>query len=81
LKGKEEKQPTKKIATVFGGSIFRFIFVKDSFEKEDVPQKEFLEDSSLLIIKNSLQIQFVKIIWLKCLVLHFCSKLNFLSKR
>jgi hypothetical protein len=72
LKGREEKQPTKKITNVFGGSISKFVFVKDSFEKEDVPQKSFLEDAGLLIITNNLQIQFVKIVWLKCLVLHFC---------
>ncbi len=56
LEGREEKQPTKKIMIMFGGSISKFFFVKDSFKKEDVPQKEFLEDLGLLIIKNNLLI-------------------------
>jgi hypothetical protein len=55
--------------------------VKDSFEKKDVPYKEFLEDLSLLIIKNNLPIQFVESIWLKYLVQHLCPKLNFFSER
>jgi hypothetical protein len=38
--------------------------VKDFFKKEDVPQKEFLEDLGLLIAKSDLLIQFVESIWL-----------------
>jgi hypothetical protein len=47
------------------GQSLSFFLVKDSFKKEDVSQKEFLEDLSLLIITNYLQIQFVKNIWLR----------------
>ncbi len=39
--------------------------MKDSFRKEDVSQKKFLEDLGLLIIKNNLLIRFVKHIQLK----------------
>ncbi len=45
-----------------------------------MPEKEFLEDLGLLIIKNDLLIQFVESIWLKHLVLDLCPKLNFPSK-
>jgi hypothetical protein len=65
---------------VFSASILFLKIVKNSFKKENVPQKEFLEDLDLLIVKNNLPIQFVKNMWLKRLILHFCPKLNFLSK-
>jgi hypothetical protein len=55
--------------------------MKDSFKKEDVPQKEFLEDLGLFIVNNNLPIQFVESVWLKCLTMHLCPKLNFPSKR
>jgi hypothetical protein len=37
-------------------SIFKLFFVKNSLKKKDVSQKEFLEDPSLLIVKNNLPI-------------------------
>ncbi len=37
LKGREERQLTKKKTIVFGGSISKFFLVKNSFEKRDVP--------------------------------------------
>jgi hypothetical protein len=33
-----------------------FFYVKDTFKKEDVSQKEFLKDLGLLIVKNNLPI-------------------------
>jgi hypothetical protein len=66
---------------VFGGSIFIFYFVKSSFKKEEVPQKEFLKDLGLLIVKKNLPMQFVESMWVKCLILCLCPKLNFSSKR
>jgi hypothetical protein len=56
LKGREERQPTKKKMIVSSGSILKKNSIKDSFKKEDVPQKEFLEDLGLLIVKNNLPI-------------------------
>jgi hypothetical protein len=58
-----------------------FFLLKIPSKRVDVPQKEFLEDFGLLIIKNNLPIQFVESMWLKNLILHLCPKLNFLSKR
>ncbi len=55
--------------------------MEDSFQKEDVPHKEFLEDFGLLIIKNNLPIQFVESIWLKWLALCSCPKLKFSFKK
>jgi hypothetical protein len=55
---------TKKIQNIFERSISKKLVVKDFFKKEDVPQKEFLEDLGLLIAKNDLLIQFVESIWL-----------------
>jgi hypothetical protein len=49
----------KKRINMFG-RIFFFNSMKDSFIKEDVSQKKFLEDFGLLIIKNNLLIQVVK---------------------
>jgi hypothetical protein len=80
LKGREERQPTKKRMIVLKGTISKKHFVKDSFFKNDVPQKEFLEDLGLFH-KNYLPIQFVECIWFKHLVFHFCPKLNFPSRR
>jgi hypothetical protein len=54
LTGKEERQPTKKRANLFGNSIFNFFASKDLFKKVDVQQKEFLEDVGLLIMENNL---------------------------
>jgi hypothetical protein len=39
LKRREERQLTKKKVTVSNESIFKFFSIKDSFRKEDVPQK------------------------------------------
>jgi len=77
LKGREERQPTKKIMIEFG----RSIFIKDSFKKKDVPQKQFLKNFGLLIVKNNLPIQFVESMWLKRLILCICPKLNFPFRR
>jgi hypothetical protein len=37
LKGIGEIQLAKKKTIVYGGSIFKFFFIKDSFKREDVP--------------------------------------------
>jgi hypothetical protein len=56
LKSIEEKQPSKTRTKPSRGSISKFDFVKDTFKKEDVSQKEFLEHLGLLIVKNNLPI-------------------------
>jgi len=40
LKGREERQPAKKRTIVFSESISKFFLVKDTFKKNDVPQKK-----------------------------------------
>jgi hypothetical protein len=81
LTRKKEKQLAKKGANLFGNYTSNFFVAKDSFKKDDVQQKEFLEDLSLLIVKNNLPTQFVESVWLKHLVLHLCSKIIFPSRR
>ncbi len=51
-----------------------FFYVKDFFKKEDVSQKDPLEELGLLIVKNNLPIQFIENIQLKWLALHICPK-------
>jgi hypothetical protein len=54
---------------------FQFILLlyKILYIENDVQQKDFLQDLSLLIIKDHLPMQFVKTIWMKCLALHLCA--------
>jgi hypothetical protein len=49
---------------VTSNSIF-FFPTKEPFKKDDVQQKQFVEDLTLLIIKNHLPLQFVESSWLK----------------
>jgi len=46
----DEKQPSKKKPNVFPNSISSFFVVKKPFKKNDVQQKQFLEDLTLLIV-------------------------------
>jgi hypothetical protein len=41
---------------------------------------QFLEELQLLVVKNNLPMLFVGSMWLKCLVLHLCSRVSFPSK-
>jgi hypothetical protein len=41
----------------------------------------FSKNLGLLIIKENLPIQFVESMWLKCLILHLCPKLNYPYRR
>jgi hypothetical protein len=45
------REPTKKKENLSRNSIFNFFVTKDSFKKDVVEQKEFLEDLGLLIVK------------------------------
>jgi hypothetical protein len=42
---------------------------RSKYKKENVHHKAFVEILGLLVVKNHLLIQFVEIIWLKCLVM------------
>jgi hypothetical protein len=54
---------------LFGGQISNFFITKDPSKKDNVQQKDFLQDLGLLIVKNDLPMQFVENIWMKCLTL------------
>jgi hypothetical protein len=52
----------KKKPNVFSNFIFNFFIAKVFLKKKDVHQKQFLEDLTLLIVKNHLPLQFVKVV-------------------
>jgi len=58
MKEVNERKTIEKKPNVFGGFIFKKIVIKNSFKKDDVQHKEFLEDFGLLIVKFFLIIQF-----------------------
>jgi hypothetical protein len=75
-----EGQPTKKrahTAHISNSSISEFFVSKEPFKKDDVEQKMFVENFTLLIVKNHLPSQFVQSMWLKCLVLQLCPFVHF----
>ncbi len=55
--------------------------MKEPFRKDDVKQKDFLQDLGLLIMKNNLPLQFVESVWFKCLILHLSPKVVFPSRK
>jgi hypothetical protein len=57
---------------MFGVKFSISFATKDLSKKDDVQQKDFLQDLGLLIVKNDLPMQFVENIWMKCLALHLC---------
>jgi hypothetical protein len=72
MKASSEKPPTKKRPNISSSSIFYFFTSKEPFKNDDVKQQKFLENLALLIIKIHLHLQFVKSVWPKGLILHFC---------
>jgi hypothetical protein len=77
-----EKQPTKKRAHkahISNFSILEFFVSKEPFKKDDVEQKMFVENFTLLIVKNHLLLKFEKNMWLKRLVLQLCPCVHFPS--
>jgi hypothetical protein len=73
-----ERQPSKKRPNVSFNSISSFFVVKEPFKKDDMQQKQILEDLTLLIVKNHLLLQFVEGGWLKRFTMHCVPKLFFL---
>ncbi len=61
MKSGLERQLAKKQPNVSTNEIFKFFLLK-TFKKDDVQQKQFLEDLTFLIVKNHLFLQFVKIV-------------------
>jgi hypothetical protein len=53
----------------------------NNYKKDDVQQKHFLEDLSLLIVKNHLLMHLVQSQWLKKFNLHLCQKFVLPSRK
>jgi hypothetical protein len=51
-----------------------FFAAKYPYKKDDVQQKQFLEDLSFLIVKNHLLMHLVQSQWLKKFNFHLCQK-------
>jgi hypothetical protein len=75
----DERQPSKKRSNVSSNSISLFFATKEPFKKDDVQQKQSLEDLTLLIVKNHLPLQLVESSWLKRFSMHLCPKIIFPS--
>lgn len=69
VKQTKERHLAKKKRNIARRSIFKFFYCEGFLTKKNVPQKEFLPDLGLLIVKNNLTIQFLESIWLKQLTL------------
>ncbi len=54
-----ETQLAKKRVHISNSSISNFFALKDPFKKDDVEQKMFVENLTLLIVKNHLLLQFI----------------------
>ncbi len=77
ITGSVERQLVKKKPNVPTNAIFVFFVVKEPFKKDDVQQKDFLQDLGLLIVKNNLPLRFVESVWFKCLILHLSPRVMF----
>jgi len=68
----DEKQLSRKKPNVFLIPYLVFFVAKKLFKKNDVQQKQFLEDLTFLIVKNHFFLQFVESSWLKRFRMHLC---------
>jgi hypothetical protein len=60
VRGIVEKQLAKKRLNVLVNAISFIFLAKDLFKKDNVQQKEFVQDLGLLIVKNHLFFQLVE---------------------
>ncbi len=67
-----KSQLAKKRFVMNASVISNFLGAINPYKKDNVHQKDFVENLGLLVIKNHLPIQFVESIWLKCLVIQLC---------
>jgi len=65
MKTQVERQPIKKRQNVSSSKFSEFFFTKLLYKKDEVQQKQFLEDLTLLIVKNHLLVHFLESPWLK----------------
>ncbi len=73
----DEKQRFKKRSNISSNSISKFFVAKEPFKKDDVQQKQNLEDLGFLIVTNHLPLQFVENSWLKKINMHLCPRILF----
>jgi hypothetical protein len=74
-----ERQPLKKRQNVSSFEIFEFFFIKLIYKKDEVKQKQFLEDLTLLIIKSHLLVHFFgeSVVEAICFAIQFSHYLSF----
>jgi hypothetical protein len=77
----DERQPFKKRSNISSNSISNFFVTKEPFKKDDVQQKQNLEDLGFLIVTNHLPLQFVENSWLKKFNMHLCPRIIFLFRK
>jgi hypothetical protein len=76
-----KRQPIKKRQNVSSSKISEFFFTKLPYKKDEMQQKQFLEDLALLIVKNHLLVHFLESQWLKQFVLQLNPSIVFPSKK
>jgi hypothetical protein len=81
LKEPNEGKLTKKRPHVNGTTISNFFVAKDSYKKDDVYEKQLLEDLALSIVKNHLPMHLVESQWFKIFNLHLGPRVILLSKK
>ncbi len=81
MKTQVERQPTKKRQNLSSSKISEFFFTKLFYKKDEMQQKQFLEDLTLLIVNNHLLLHFLESPWLKQFALQLNSCIVFPSKK
>jgi hypothetical protein len=81
VKRKKKKTTIKKEVKFVWKFNFQFFLVKDPFGKDDLWQMQYLENLGILVVKNNLPMLFVDSMWLKHLVVHLCSRVDFSFKK
>ncbi len=61
--------------------ISKFFFAKLPYKKDEMQQKQFLEDLALLIVENHLLVHFLESSWLKKFTLQLYPHIVFPSKK
>ncbi len=77
----DERQPFKKRSKISSNSISNFFVAKEPFKKDDVQQKQILQNLGFLIVTKHLLLQFVENSWMKKFSMHLCPRIVFLSRK
>jgi len=78
---KWQETTSLKRPNIFNNYIFNFFVEKEPFKKDDVEQKQFLEDVGFLIMKNNLSLQFMRNVWLMHFSMHLCPRIILFSNK